>query len=494
MFKDLTLTEVYNRESPFESLLPGTGIVLIGRADIGPAMTPVKAVDTEQVIMTFGVDSELANAYIEAKMSGATDVYLIKANGKHAETNVQNVIKLISLESVESANMLQYEILTSDQDRYLTLFNPMTGYNSSYYIANKTISQVVSEINVDAITLQSPVYAVMLQDGSTDILVDEYFSEAQTDGADPEYDSDNLMDNIVEILEYLDAYPIAQVGILCQSFKTVKNGEYLYAKLEDFVRRKMQACTPCIVTIGVDDLMVDSGAAYNISKMFCDTIRLECPVSEFINVVLARPVFTGLHPNYVSNGVAAYCGLINSIGYAESTTNKVINGAVGDTLTLTDGTDDGTPESIANITNQLKPELANLGYVVFKESALGKQKEVRVSKGANLTRSFNKVIDLDDTSQFIRYIPAPMSNIANVKLIQHIVYRLNEVLDLEELSKISTLKLRIKEVLESEIEYIKDYSVNITENYEGYAKTYVVGIDITPVGELGSINLSMQTR
>lgn len=478
MFKNLTLSEIYNKESPFEGLLPGTGIVLIGRASIGPVMAPIKVNTIEDALMIFGVDSEISNAYLEAKASGAENIFLVRINGSNAIINVQDAFTLISLEAISNANMLQYEILTSGVDRYLTLFNPTTGYNSSYYLTDKTITQIVSEINIDAMTFQSPVYATESIEGSTSILIDEYFSKAQASGADPEIT--NVDPNrIIQILDELDAYPISQVGILCENFNTIHGESYFYQKIVEFTERKVKACMPCIVTIGIDDSLIEGNIIYAVADSFRNAIKLECPISEFINVIISRPTFYGFHPRYISNGVAGYCGLIDSTGYYEGTTNKRIYGAIQDTIPLT---------------NDQKITLANYGYVLLNTGVYNAEQQVRVLKGVNLARGYNKVVDLDDPPNYTRYIPAPMSNIANVKLIQHIVYKLDDILQAQELSKISTLYARIDETLNSEKEYVKEYTIDISETYQGFTRTYVVGLEIIPVGELSNITLSMRTR
>lgn len=479
MIKDLTLSEIYNRESPFEDLIPGTSIVLIGRALIGPAMVPIKASESQDALMIFGVDSELSNAYLEAKMSGASDIYLIRINGTHAETNVQNAIKLSSLEAISAANSLQYEVITSGTNRYLTLINTEIGYNASYYLTGKTISQIVSEINIDAITFQSPVYATLTTEGSTDILVDEYFSSAQTDGANPQPGIVDIK-RIIDMLEYLDTFPIAQIGILCSAFYDVYEDGYLFARLTEFVERKVRGCSPCIVTIGTDAGSVDVGVVFYLADRFKNNITVECPISEFINVILARPIFPTLHSTYVSNGVAAYCGIIDSAPYYEGTTNKRLIGATDDKVGLT---------------NDEKTELANVGYIVLTTGIFNTEQQVRIKRGVNLSKGFNLVVDPDDPSlSYTRTIPAPMANVANVKLIQHIVSQLNDVLQTEEPTEISTLRARTEEVLDNEAEYIKEYNIEIAESLQGYAKTYVVSVEITPVGELSSIALTMQTQ
>lgn len=482
MFNDLTLSEIYNKGRPFDDIVPGSCIVLIGTAPIGPAMALIKAVDVEQVIMTFGVDSELANAYMEARTAGATsDVYLVRINGTHAVTNIQDVITLTSLEAVESANTLQYEVITSGIDRYLTLFNPLTGYNASYYLPGKTITQVVSEINVDAVTLESPVYATITENVDTSVLVDEYFSVAQTDGADPQISVFDFPERVIEVLGYLDGYPISQVGILGVPFQKVyiidSVPTYLYQIVADFAERKMREFNPCIVTIGASNVLIDSEMLETHADNFAQRLEYECKVSEFVNVVLGRLVYSNLHPSYTSFGVAAYCGLLDSIDHYESTTNKRMHGTSGDN---------------SGLTSDQRVTLANKGYVTFITGIFNGEKQVRVAKGVNLARSFNKV--LSTTGSNTRYIPAPLSNVSNVKLVQHIVYLLKDTLDMDEIDKISTLKSRVETVMEDMVEYVKSYSLSITEKLEGYAKTFVVNLEITPVGELDGITLSMQTR
>lgn len=486
MLNNITLSEIFNKEYPFESLPRGTGIVLIGTALTGPARVPIKATDLEQVSIIFGLNSQLTNAYMEAVTCGATsDIYLIRVNGEHAQTNIQNKLILTSLDAIEEANDLQYEIFTSGDDRYLTLSNNKTGYYSSYYLTGKTISQLASEINIDAVTMQSPVYASVLVEGPTSMLIDEYPSEAQTEGAELGYPKLDYIREIEEILASLEDYPIAQIGILCEPFFAKSEDGHLYDKLQEFAQRKAKACAPCIITIGAeylvttDDFVDREVLVFERAVSFASLLQTECPVSEFINIVISGPRFPGFHPSYRSSGVAAYCGIIDGTSYYEGTTNKAMLTATSDVLSFTD---------------EQRAKLAELGYVVTITGTYNGQQQVRIYRGVNLTKSTNAVIDPFAPREPVRYIPSPLTDIANVKLVQHIAYRLNDVLDFDELSQISTLRARLEDIMRSESEYIKNYNISISETYHGYTKTYVVNIEMVPAGEVDSLVMTIQTR
>jgi hypothetical protein len=357
--------------------------------------------------------------------------------------------------------------------------NAMTGYTASYLITGKKISDIAAEINIEAAVVGAPVYATILRDEESSSLVDELFSGAQTEGADEELNLVTYAESICMMLEYLSSYPIGQIGILCEIFNRVYDNTYLYQKIADFAQWKVRASTPCIVTIGMSRAYIDAGYAYDAAKAFKTVLTTECPVSEYINVVVAEPVFPSLSSDYRSNGVAAYCGLLDIIEYSESSTNKVVTGAVNDKIPLDD---------------TQKAELASLGYVVFKNTVYAGEKQVRVWRGCNLTRQTTRVINPNDLSQSVRNIPAPMSNVGNVRLVQSILYKLHDIVDEEEMTEISTLQSKVEAVLQTESRNISSYTVTESSVYQGFARNLIVSIEITPIGELESISISVQAQ
>jgi hypothetical protein len=319
-----------------------------------------------------------------------------------------------------------------------------------------------------------------MQDGSSTLLADELFSPAQTNGGSTEANGVVYTTKMLEVLSQLEAYPIAQIGILCDAFYIrCADGAYLYQKLAEFTSNKARACMPCIITIGADGYAIRENRAYDFANSIRSLVITECQVSEYINIVLANPVFSMFTPTYMSNGVAAYCGLIDSAHYSEGTTNMRVVGATADSIGLT---------------SSQKAELSSYGYVVYTDVTYAGEKQLRVLKGVNLVKASTKVVDLDDPATYVRRIASPMSSVANVKLVQHILYELDKSIDTETVSDTSVIKSAIEEILKSESEYIKNFSITESEILNGFTKNYQINIEITPVGEIENISLSVQSQ
>ena len=486
MFKNISLEEIYNQDEAFSNLLYGTGIVLIGRATNGPVMVPVGVETEEEAVKIFGAESELTNAFIEARAAGGSLIYLLRVNGSHAETNLQDQLTLVSTSADDSSNDLMYQISTHEENRFLQFLNPLTGYTASYIITGKTIDQIATEINIQAMALDAPFWVSKSKVGDSSVLVDELFSKAQTSGGSTDLRFNGYAEQVREALDILAPYPIAQIGILGEAFNEKLFDMYLYQKIAEFADEKARASIPCIITIGASALHKNIGMLYTIADSFQTLLATECRVSEYINVVIAFPRPPGpLEPlesqYYESNGVAAYCGLIDSLGAYEGTTNKPIAGM----NMLVDG---------SGLNDLEKIELSSMGYVVFKEGTFSGVEQLRVLKGVNLAKATLRVVDTRNSFITLRYIAPLMSNISNVKTIQSLLYKLGRVAESEEITELTTLKGKVEAVLEAESGYIKDYKVSESYSYEGFTRSIILNIEIVPIGEIESISLSVQAR
>lgn len=502
MLRNLSLHEIFNRETPFESLLPNSGVVLVGRANIGPVMTPIKARDITSVQNIFG-DSQLTNSYIECSNAGAKDIYLVRINGAHAITDIQGMITLMSLSGETSANDLQYKVVTEVTEggsfTWLLLKNDTTFFTKTYDITFMKIEDIVTMINLDAIAFESPVFAIM---NIEDTLVDIDYTEGQSINGDSGAGNNNYCDKLRDLLSFLMSYPISQLGIVYESFDYFDTDKsvYLYNILSLFARDKMRACEPCIVTIGAAEWTIESDDFFDSCFGFTGIIASQCEVSEFINVIIAN-LKTKRFDNtlgeyiylYQSNAVAAYCGLIDSLSPDAGTTNRQVEGLEGlyDRL---------------NLTEVQKRALSNFGFVILRYDRYGGIKQFRVMRGANLTCSSNYVLNPDfdgsldesDTNQRVsRVIPTALSSLSNVKLMQYIGMQLKDVIDnydSDEDSDISTLKVKIVNALSAVEDYIKEYAISIEEVLQGFSKTQMVYLDIIPMGEIRSVTISAQIQ
>jgi hypothetical protein len=216
-----------------------------------------------------------------------------------------------------------------------------------------------------------------------------------------------------------------------------------------------------------------------MADTFNSDLLSKCQVSEYVNVIIAQHELSYLSSDYISNGVAAYCGIIDSTHYSEGTTNRKIYGATTDLIAL-------TPEQ--------REKLTTYGYVTTLSGTYSGEAQFRIYKGTNLSKGTPLVIDLDDSSVVVRKVTSPLSNIANIKLIQHILLELEKVIDTEDMSTISTLKSTMTSILDSESNYIKEYTISESNTYKGYAKTQVFSIELTPIGEIESISITVQAK
>jgi hypothetical protein len=509
----MNISEIYNREKLFENLSPGTGIVLIGTSDRGPSMVPVKAINYTQVARVFGEESQLANAFVEAYTNGGQDIYLVRINGTHRRINVQNVITLVAVSADDESLKIRYSIIEEpDGSRYMTIINSKIGYSKTYYLNGKSLSQLVNEINIDALSIKSPVYAVLNSEGSTDTLYQEDFRNPVViiegeDGEDPiivedpflggsEMDNQDFMGRIEQVLTMLEAYPICQVGIVCDSFNSANENGYLYQILSNFAKDKVRCSQPCMVTVGIvfpktnnnQEAKNNAEFIYEAAERFITVLNLDCQVSEYINVVIAKPSFSRTHPSYTSNGVAAYCGMLHKSYNYDGTTNQVVNDADDEKSFLTD---------------EQKERLSQLGYVTFSKVRKYGVEQVRVLRGVNLVKSVKEVINpdyirelpLSTTNQpIVRKIPSLLSSSANVAFVQNLGFALNEIFDVDTRYNVTTLQWRIEEILRRFSDIIKESRIDVKEIIQGYVKWYIVNIDVIPVGEIETISIGVRVQ
>lgn len=476
------VSRIFTTKMPYENVEP-EAIVLVGRADLGPRMIPIKGNNLNQVISLFGRDSELTNAYIETSQICYSPIYLIKIDGNYYETDIQNKIKITAIDSLNETNTLSYSIKTIESseetlsETYLFLNDFKRNLFQSYNLTDKTLKEIVDEINTDNFSNVHNFYAETDSEESTDMLSDAsetfFISEYQSLNGQHAITFARLEDILMNLL----GSSIKQLGILCGDFFRYSGA--LYNLVSNFTMDMIRNNQPLFVTIGVDTEFPEEHL-YNLLKEFIQK-NTEYIISEYINVIVSKLSIANASYNYVSNGVGSYCGLISNLSIGESLTNKNIP---------------NIKENLLDFDTDKIKELSDFGLVFFSRDGFNNAK---IYKGINLLYGTNGVYYTKELIEgemvaIEHFKPLSLGYLSNMYFIQNLYISIRDNISMllkREAVKSFEFKVAVEEVLNKYSNLIRKYNISINQEEVNFNKVCNINIEMTLIGELDNLSIAM---
>lgn len=564
MDRDL-LSKIITGKLPYQNIQGDSPTVLIGKAERGPKMVPVKPSNLDQAVSIFGRDSELTRAYAECIDSGGSNIYLIKINGKEAYVSLKDLqgrimATLYSVSADEHMNDARIEVskeyveLVNNDERTPThskdiegnyledpegdyrlivnvgITSPITGRVHTFEdMYDYTIDELITLINERAILGSSGIYAL----GSNITKVkckdlEEISYNFNFASREDFVDDIHVFERVYHILQELKMTNVRNIGILgLDFFAKAYYDQFVYQYFSEFTKEMHDNGNPCFITMGLKNARYDSRVEESIenflnyaqpleeSIMDGDTIVERArgagyTISEYINLIVARVkvrkpyalIDTSKPEVYLTNGVASYCGIIDSLEVGESTTNKPIKNVVWENIT------DETPIPLNTLQftdREIKRKTDN-GLVVLN---VDQSQGVNVYQGVNLLKKTfvpnDTIPGLVGTS--ITYEmehmeagtdpPPPqrveknglLNKFSNVNFILDFNRKMSSKLDplIGEPNVKPDIVLILNDLLREYDHLIKNHRINIERIYDRYSENLEVTIDLEIYGEIGSI-------
>jgi len=347
-----------------ETLAGNESILILGTAYDGPVGVPVRAGRIDTLERMFGgytgdaAGATLIPAVQQAIESGASDVRAMRVSGEYATYSVMDTTEVAEeiivvrgrfpgtkyqgVKVTADATSLTITNLNDEPSEYtlseydtvgalVNAINSETGNDASAVVGDDsafdtslsgiTLAEVTAEeltggstgINVSQSSLRSDVNTAygLIEDYEVDIVVPVgvYLTYDLEDLVEPITDSDKQ--GVLDLAEH--CYTASQrVG--------ERHGVIGVKPLDS-------------VTLGsiasLADALSNNPLEYEHSTMVDDDGN-PIDVGKFISIVCADTVFDSNRAGpYISNGAAAYAGLINTLAAESATTNKVVGSALG---------------------------------------------------------------------------------------------------------------------------------------------------------------------
>jgi hypothetical protein len=226
-------------------------------------------------------------------------------------------------------------------------------------------------------------------------------------------------------------------------------------------------------------------AKLELFKQDCEPTETEpayYSISEYINILIAKLKAEDENGEFISNGVAAYAGLIDALENGDSTSNRKIYGISGLDLVLHD---------------QENKEYSSEGFVVVTgNSRLG----YRFYQGVNLLKltggkSYSQVLDEEtmEVNSYLEEKSRALERISNVKLVSDIKRDIYNEIDsnLGSIKYEEDIKQIVSSIMSKYLNIIRTYEVGIDTTYDSSVLNYSVDIDLEIFGEIDSVAVSI---